>query len=177
MQPAANTRKNIVLVGFMGSGKTFAGKILAGRLGMTFLDMDDVISSRAGKAVSAIFAEDGEAHFRSLERSLVKELSGTKGLVIATGGGIVLNPANISDFSKSGFVVCLMAKPETVLKRVKNDTSRPLLSGDDKLRKILDIMESRRKMYEAIPARIDTDSLTADEVAAKIIALFRENSP
>jgi len=172
-QSPGKKQKNIVLMGFMGTGKTSAGKTVASKLKMTFLDMDEVISKRAGKPVSRIFAEDGEAHFRSLERSLVKELSGTKGLVIATGGGIVLNPENIKDFSRSGLVVCLMARPATVLKRVAGDTSRPLLAGNDKSGKVIELMESRQKLYEAIPNRIDTDSLTANEVATRIISLFK----
>ncbi|MDD4869977.1 MAG: shikimate kinase [Kiritimatiellae bacterium] len=164
--------QNIVLVGFMGTGKTSVGKLLASELKMTFLDMDDVIKERAGKPISRIFAEDGETYFRSLERTLVKDLSCKKGLVIATGGGIVLNPDNISDFTKTGLVVCLLATSETILKRVSGDTNRPLLSGDDKMKKILNLMESRRHLYEAIPHKIDTTNLSLDNVVNQVIKLF-----
>ncbi|HSR87697.1 MAG TPA: shikimate kinase, partial [Pontiella sp.] len=122
--------RNIVLVGFMGSGKTTVGKLIAEKTGMPLLDMDSIIEDRAGKTINEIFADEGEAHFRSLERSLVQELAATAGNIISTGGGIVLNSQNIADFEKSGLVVCLLADAETVLDRVKHDASRPLLAGD-----------------------------------------------
>ena len=167
--------RNIVLVGFMGTGKTLVGKLISKKLGMTFLDMDDIIVERAGMPISQIFAEKGEPHFRSLERSLARELSAQKGLVIATGGGIVLNPENISDFSQTGVVICLSATPEIILKRVSGDTSRPLLSGTDKLKKIMDILKSRKHLYDAIPNCIDTTSLTSADVADRVIRLFSGN--
>ena len=123
---------NIVLVGFMGTGKTVVGKAVAEEVGMTFLDMDVVIEEREGRKISDIFAEDGEPYFRSLERKLIQELSDGSGLVIATGGGIVLNPENISDFNKSSLVVCLSLDPDIIMQRLLSDTTRPLLQGDDK---------------------------------------------
>jgi len=161
---------NIVLLGFMGTGKTTVGKILARRLGMTLVDMDRVIEERTGRTISQIFAEDGEPKFRALERSLVKELSARQGLVIATGGGVVLNPDNVADFYRSGFVVCLMANPETILDRTAKESHRPLLEGGERAARITKLLESRRALYDAIAHRIDTTTLTPDEVAAKIIA-------
>ena len=120
----------------MGTGKTSVGKLLAGKLGMSFVDMDDVIEKQEGKSISRIFAEDGEPHFRSLERKLVRELSLKKGLVIGAGGGVVLNHYNIKDFSSTGLVVCLTAEPETILERVAKDTNRPLLAEGNQLEKI-----------------------------------------
>jgi shikimate kinase len=96
--------------------------------------------------------------------------------VIAAGGGIVLNPDNIGDYSKTGLVVCLSASPEAILKRTAADTNRPLLAGDDKMKKILNLLESRRRLYEAIPHRIDTTSLTVEEVADKILAMVSTGS-
>jgi len=168
----AGSPSNIVLAGFMGTGKTATGQILARLLNMTFIDMDDVIMQRAGKPISRIFAEDGEPHFRALERTLVRELSAGKGLVIATGGGIVLNPDNISDYGRTGLVICLSATPETILSRLSNDTSRPLLSGDEKMKKILALLEARSHLYAAIPHRIDTSSLSPEKVADQVIELF-----
>lgn len=162
---------NIVLVGFMGTGKTVVGKRIAQRLNMTFLDMDDIIEKRQGKSIPDIFAEDGEPHFRAVERKLVRELSARTGLVIGAGGGIVLDPDNISDYSKTGKVVCLSATPEVILERVAKDTNRPLLASDDKMRKILDLLESRQKFYDAIPCQVDTTKLSIEEVANKILAL------
>ena len=165
-----SAQRNIVLIGFMGTGKTTVGKILADRLNMKFLDMDDIIEEREGKSISRIFAEDGEARFRELERDLARELAAKEGLVIGAGGGVVLDKDNVRDFSGSGVVVCLSALPEIILKRVENESHRPLLKGDKK-EKILGILAARRELYNAIPHQIDTSHLTPDEVAEKILAI------
>jgi shikimate kinase len=168
--------RNIVLVGFMGSGKTTVGKLIAEATGMTLLDMDSIIEERAGKTINEIFADEGEAHFRSLERSLVQELSATEGNIISTGGGIVLNSRNIADFEKTGLVVCLLADAETVLDRVKHDSSRPLLAGD-KESKIIELLESRKALYESITHRIDTSGRPSPEpTAQEIIELYHSNN-
>lgn len=161
-------RKNIVLLGFMGTGKTTVGMILAKRLGMTFVDMDCVIEERTGKTVSRIFADDGEPSFRALERNLVKELSAKRGLVIGSGGGVVLNADNIKDFDRSGLVVCLTAEPAAILKRISGDSSRPLLEGGEKAEKILKLLESRRALYDAIARKVDTSFLTPEQVADRV---------
>ncbi len=163
---------NIVLVGFMGTGKTRVGKDVAKRLGLEFIDMDDCIVERAGKPIPDIFADDGEAHFRAIERQVVVDLAGESGWVIATGGGVVLNPDNIRDFSSGGLVICLSATPEVILARVEHDTNRPLLYADDKMAKIQALLGSRQALYDAIPNQIDTSTLTADEVVDRIIALY-----
>jgi shikimate kinase len=165
---------NIVLVGFMGTGKTSVGRALATALGRSFVDMDAEIVQRAGKPIPRIFAEDGETHFRALERTVVQSLAARQGLVVATGGGVVLNPANLADFNRSGLVVCLQAAPTTILKRVEHDTNRPLLYTDDKLGKIRDLLAARQPLYDAIPVQIATDALTCDEVVAAVLARFRQ---
>ena len=168
--------RNIVLVGFMGTGKTTVGRLLAEQTGMPLVDIDAMIAERAGKSINEIFAEDGEAHFRTLEREIVKELAARDGQVISTGGGIVLNPDNIADFEKTGLVVCLLASAETVLERVQHDTTRPLLAGD-KEAKILQLLESRKPLYEAIPHKIDTNGRPSPAPTAKeIIALYESNN-
>ncbi len=169
-----SAQSNIILVGFMGTGKTSVGKLLAQRLNMEFLDMDDVIVEREGKSIPHIFNESGEPYFRMLERKLVEELSKQSGLVIAAGGGIVLNSNNIADFSRTGVVVCLNATPEVILKRVGNDTNRPLLMSNDRMQKIRDLLESRRKLYDAIPLQINTDLQTLEQVVDTILFLYRK---
>lgn len=160
--------KNIVLFGFMGTGKTSVGKMLASELGMEFLDMDHVIEEREGRAISDIFATDGESYFRELERDLVKKLAARDGLVIGTGGGVVLNEANIDDFAATGLCVCLNADPEEILKRLEHDGSRPLLAEGDKLQKIKAILDARKDLYARVPQQVDTGSLSVNQVVQRI---------
>ncbi len=164
--------RNIVLVGFMGTGKSTVGRILADRRAFSFLDMDAMIVERNRKPISRIFAEDGEAHFRAAERALVQELAARSRLVVATGGGIVLNPDNVADFSRTGLVVCLWAEPEAILRRVGHDTDRPLLACDDKLGRIRELLAKRQPLYDAIPARVDTTGLAPGAVSDRILALY-----
>lgn len=164
--------KNIILVGFMGCGKTTVGKILAARLGKKFIDMDTLIEERTGKAISQIFAENGEPVFRRIERNLVVELAEGSNQVIAAGGGIILNPLNITDFSRSGRVICLMASEEVIFRRVSSSSARPLLENGDKMQKIRQLFASRRPLYESIRDRVDTSDMTPEEVAQTVIRML-----
>lgn len=166
------TGRNIVLIGFMGTGKSRVARLLADELRLQLLDMDAEIERRAAKPISRIFADEGEPHFRTLERALATELSARSGLVISTGGGVVLNPANVSDFNRTGLVVCLQASPETILARVGHETHRPLLASGDKLTKIRDLLARRQALYDAIPHQVDTNALKPEQVAHRIIALY-----
>ncbi|HIE10255.1 MAG TPA: shikimate kinase [Kiritimatiellae bacterium] len=162
---------NIVLFGFMGTGKSTVGRILARKLGMDFVDMDSEIERRTGKTVPQIFAEDGEHHFRRLERALVRELSGRNATVIAAGGGVVLNPENIADFARNGLLICLNATPETILRRVRDESHRPLLEQGEKGSRVREMLQARRPYYDALPYQVETDDRTPDEIAGEIIAL------
>ena len=166
-------KANIVLVGFMATGKTTTGQYLAKMLDRPFIDMDHEIERREGRAVRDIFAQSGEPYFRQKERELVRELAGRTGYVIAPGGGIVLNPDNIRDFEASGYVFCLRARPETVLSRVGDDTTRPLLQGGDKLQKIRDLLDKRKPLYAIIHRQMDTDGLTPEAVGDLILKELR----
>jgi shikimate kinase len=170
------TRTNIVLIGFMGTGKTTVGKLLAARLELAFTDMDDCIVERAGKSIPAIFADDGEPAFRALERQVVIALSARRGLVIATGGGVVLNPGNTRDLGANGLLVALTASPDVILERLRHDSGRPLLSAGDKGEKIRTLLAARQHLYNAIPARIDTDALTSEAVAQRIMELYARHN-
>lgn len=167
-------KPNIVLFGFMGTGKSVTGRLVAEALNRSFIDMDTVIEERAGKKISAIFAEEGEAHFRSLERALVQELSAQDNLVIATGGGVVLNPDNVADFQRTGLVVCLHADPEIILKRVAKDAHRPLLEQPDKAEAVRTLLANRQALYQSLPNGIDTNTHTAQDTADAVLALYRE---
>ena len=165
------SKRNIILIGFMGTGKTVTGRLLAERTGMELVDMDSLIELRQGKTIPQIFAESGEAGFRALERDLVKELSEKTGLIISTGGGVVTNPDNLTDFRKSGLVVCLTASPETIFRRLETDTTRPLLSGDKKAQ-ITALLEKRRPLYDAVSHQINGDLLDPSGRAEAILALY-----
>jgi len=156
----------------MGCGKTTVGKLLAQRLDMTFIDMDDEIENSAGKSISRIFEEDGEPDFRQLESQVAKDLCHGTQQIIAAGGGAVLDPANVAVFQKNGTIFCLLASPDIILKRVANEAHRPLLENGDKARKILDLLNSRREIYNALPNGIDTSELSPSAVADRIIKLF-----
>lgn len=163
---------NITLVGFMGTGKSAVGRRLAEALGREFVDMDAVLEARQGLPVARIFAVKGEEFFRGLERELVAELAARRGLVIAAGGGVVLNPANLRQLSAAGPVICLTAAPATILSRLGDGRTRPLLADDDPsqvARKIETLLAQRQAAYAAVPWQVATDGLTAAAVARRIL--------
>lgn len=166
------TKFNVILVGFMGTGKSATGLVLASRMKYRLVDMDAVIERRAGKKISKIFAEDGEAEFRQYERVLVQELAGRRGLVVAAGGGVVLNPDNLRDFSRTGVVVCLKASKDAILRRVRGHSHRPLLEDGDKERRIIELLEKRKPLYDAIPHQIDTTDLSPEATAGLIMGIY-----
>lgn len=173
--PPGGPRRNIVLIGFMGTGKTWTGRALEKMTGMELVDMDSIIEERAGKPISDIFAQDGEAGFRKMERALANELSQREGIIISTGGGVVLDPDNLADFHRNGLVVCLAATPDVIFQRLENDTTRPLLSGDKK-KQIRGILETRKPLYDAIEHQIDADTLGPEERAGAILKLYELES-
>jgi shikimate kinase len=167
---------NLVLAGFMGTGKTSAGRLAAKRLGREFVDVDALIEEREGCDIPTIFAAAGEAQFRAIERDTIREVAARAGIVIATGGGAVVDPGNLAELRRTGTVVLLTATPETILSRVGRDTRRPLLRGEDRLIRITELLEKRRAAYGAIPLQVATDGLTTAEVAEHVVRLFRETA-
>jgi shikimate kinase len=167
--------KNIVLVGFMGTGKTTVGRLLADKLSMPLIDMDREIERQTQKTIPQIFSDEGEPYFRSLERSLVQKLTAQQGQIISTGGGIVLQPKNIADFEKTGLVCCLHAQAEQLLKRLAKDSSRPLLSGD-KAEQIKTLLAERDDLYHAIEWGIQTDDKQPEEIAELIYTEYLSQS-
>jgi shikimate kinase len=161
--------RTIVLMGFMGTGKSEVGRRLARRLGCAFIDTDRLIEERAGKSVSAIFAEDGEVQFRAMEAEVVAEAAGRAGSVIAVGGGAVVDPTNAARLREAGVMVHLTADPETILARVGAAGSRPLLAGRDPRAAVNRLLDERRAAYEAAAdVTVDTSTRTVDEVVDEI---------
>ncbi|MDD5127246.1 MAG: shikimate kinase [Dehalococcoidales bacterium] len=164
-------KNNIVLVGFMGTGKTAVGRVLAAKLGKEFIELDALIEKRAGEPIPEIFARHGEIRFRELEIAAVKSIARRKNAVIACGGGAVLNKINIDRLSERGKIVYLGAAPEVILRRITEDkTERPLLKAEDRLRQIRELLNYRKPYYErAADIKIDTSLLGTEEVVGKII--------
>jgi len=162
---------NIVLNGFMGTGKSAVGREVARRLGWRFVDMDDVIVLRVGKPIPRIFAEDGEPVFRRMESQVCADLSAQERSVIATGGGALVDPDNRRVMMRGGTVVCLTADPDEILRRVGGDDSRPLLNVPDPRARVAELLAARRAAYQAIPWQIETTGLSIEEVAERVIAL------
>ena len=166
--------ENLILTGFMGTGKTCAGQELARRLGREFVDMDQLIEARAGRSVADIFARQGEADFRRLEADLCRELAARSGLVIATGGGALLPDGNREILSASGPVICLTASPEEIVRRLEAAHDRPLLGAGDRRAHIAALLAERASAYGRIPLQVDTTGLTSAQVAGRILALVSQ---
>lgn len=166
-------KTNIALIGFMATGKTAVGRLLAEKTGKSFIELDSLIARRADKSIEDIFTEDGETTFRKFEIALVKEIADNKNQVIACGGGVVLNQINIDRLKKNATVILLMAKPGVILKRALNDkTVRPLLKGDDKMSSIKELLDFRKPFYErAADITIDTSNMDIRLITDKIIKL------
>jgi shikimate kinase len=164
-----NLTMNIYLVGFMGTGKSSAGKALAKRKKWQFVDLDELIELREGRAISAIFANKGEPYFRRLETRILKEVALQKKFIVSCGGGIVLNEDNIALMKKTGKVICLSATPQVILKRVSNTSKRPLLNVDNPLARIEHLLKLRAPYYVQADFQISTSRLSVDKVVAKVI--------
>jgi shikimate kinase len=162
---------NIVLVGFSGTGKTVVGRLMAARLKRRFVDMDTAIAERLGESIPGIFARYGEARYRDEERLLVGELVSQKGLVIAAGGGTILDDRNYRPLTASGVVVALRARPETIQKRLEGEERRALLQGADPITRIRELKAARRHVYDKVPLQVQTDDLSPAQVVDKVIAL------
>ena len=168
--------ENVFLIGFMGSGKSTIASYLSENYGMDMMDMDQCIMEDEGMSISDIFAQKGELYFRDVETSLLIEIQGEQNKVVSCGGGVVLREKNIQAMKKSGQVVLLNAKPETILERVKDDDNRPLLRGNKNVQFIRDMMEKRQPKYEAAADLvIHTDGKSADEICKEIISNVKIN--
>jgi shikimate kinase len=170
-------KTNIALIGFMGVGKTAVGRALAKKLNKEFVELDSLIEHKAGKSIPDIFQRDGEIAFRELEIEVTKEVANGKNLIIACGGGVVLNKINIDRLRNESIMVYLSASPRVILKRILNDgEERPLLSTPDRILKIRELLKFRKPFYErAADIKIDTSKLDIDSVTEHIINKLKEN--
>lgn len=161
--------RNIILIGFMGTGKSIVGKKLSHMLKMNYIDTDEVIEKSEGKSIPDIFKQLGEDHFRSVESRTVTALQDYDNFIIATGGGIVLKPENVEKLKNTGYLVLLTAAPEVIFDRVKGYQHRPLLS-DKPQKRIIELLGKRNPIYRSVAdIIIDTSNMSVDEVAREII--------
>jgi shikimate kinase len=168
--------RNIVLTGFMGTGKTTVGRLLAARLGYEFVDTDEAIVERHGE-IADIFRTRGEEAFRQIERQLAAELASRERLVISTGGRMMLDPDNVAALGRNGRIFCLVATADEVFDRISNDASnreRPLLSVADPRQRIVELLAERSPAYRRF-TQIDTGAMAADDVAAELARLVRSD--
>jgi 3-dehydroquinate synthase len=177
MSPSPSARPdrggNIVITGFMGTGKSVVGREVARRLGREFVDMDEVIALRAGQSIPQIFASGGEGEFRRLEGELCQELAQRSDLVIATGGGALVSETNRARLEASGIVVCLECAVDELLRRLEGVRDRPLLQVKDRRAEVSRLLRRRRKAYDALPLHLDTTRLSVEEAADRVIELCR----
>ncbi len=168
-------KRNIVLCGFMATGKSCVGKRLAAMLAYEFLDMDAAIEAEEGMSIPQIFASRGEPAFRALESRMVKRIAGQTRCVIATGGGTIVNPRNLESLKRCGLVVTLTADIPTILLRVGAGDDRPMLRAEDRVERIQALLEQRAGAYAQADITLDTSSLSIDEVACHIVDQLRES--
>jgi len=164
-------RPNLVLTGFMGTGKSTAGHFAAQMTGMPLVDTDKVIAARAGMPIREVFRSLGEPEFRRIERDLCTEIAARGGQVIATGGGMLVDPANMAAMMEHGIIICLWAPMEELRRRLTGDPSRPL-AGEWEA-----VLGQRQRVYEAMPHHIYTEGKRPEQVAEEAVAIWRNHSP
>ena len=161
-------KKNIALVGFMGTGKTTIARLLANQLNVECVDLDMLIEEKEGMPIVDIFKNKGEPYFRKIEKDIVFEASSSRGKVIACGGGVVLDKENVGKLKNNGLKICLTARPEIILTRTKSYSHRPLLNVDDAKVKIKELLKTRQPYYAQADYTLDTSDLDIEGVVKNI---------
>ena len=166
---------NVILVGFMGTGKSAVGRLLSRRLKRPFVDLDERIAREAKRPIPEIFASEGETGFRKRESEAVEWASGLKNHVVATGGGVMLDEANVARLKKSGLLICLSARPDIIIQRTLSALpSRPLLNGPDPKAKVEELLELRSPFYALADRAVDTSDRSIEQVAEQVLKEMEE---
>ncbi len=170
------TKKNIILTGFMGTGKSTLGRMLAGELGYEFIDTDQLIEERLDKTIAEFFRDEGETKFRNIEAKLAQELANRQELVIATGGGLMINPENVAALGRTGQILCLVATPEEILERISlQPGTRPLLKDPNPLQKIIELLEQRATTYDKF-TQVSTSNQSQKQLVAELLQHINQES-
>lgn len=172
VQPARVIR-NLALIGFMGTGKSTIGRLVAARLQFSVRDTDAWIEERAGRSIARLFAEEGEAAFRAREREVVTALAGCDRTVIATGGGLAADADNLASLKSHALVVCLWASADTIWGRVRHQAHRPLLRGPEPLARIRELLAQREPFYRQADVLVNTERRPVHEIAEYVATQFR----
>jgi shikimate kinase len=166
--------KNIILTGFMGTGKTAVGKELAQLLDMKLIDVDTEIEKTEKTTINEIFRQSGEQRFRDKETDMIKAVSRNKNVIISTGGGAVMKKENVDILRENGVIICLTATPETILQRTSPNSNRPLLQVENPFKKIKELLDFRKPYYEKADILIDTDDKNPLQIAREIIDKLKD---
>jgi shikimate kinase len=169
---------NLVLIGYRGTGKSTVAQLLSQRLGMPVVSLDQEIVREAGRAIPEIVAEHGWPHFRDLEAAVTKRVAARDGLIIDAGGGVILRPENVENLRRAGTLVWLRASVPVIVARIESGTQRPALTaGKSFTEEVADVLRERTPLYEgAADHAIDTDSLTSEQVAARVAQFFSDHT-
>lgn len=171
-RPGQHPKVNLYLVGFMGTGKSTVGRVLAQRLGMTLLDSDAEIERQAGMTIAQIFESRGEAAFRELEQEFVTHGHPAESCIVSCGGGLVLQESIVAQLRQRGVIVCLTARPETILARTQSNKARPLLNVADPLGRITELLAVREPIYRAAGTQVLTDHRPLGEIVAHVQRVY-----
>ncbi len=169
-------KNNIFITGFMGTGKSTIARALSKKTKKKWIDMDYMIEEREGEPIVDIFNMQGETYFRKLEREVLSEIIRQENLIIATGGGALLDEKNYQLVKKNNIIILLKATPEVIFHRLQKEDNRPLLSGQNKLDRIANLMSQREDKYSRFKHHIDTSNLTVEQVVEKIIKICRREN-
>lgn len=170
---AKESRPNLYLVGFMGTGKSAVGRAVAQALGFQFIDSDHAIEAKANRSIREIFETEGEARFRELEKEFIESGHSREQCVVSCGGGLIAQPGMLDAIRKLGPIACLLASPETIYDRVKGNEKRPLLNVADPLGRIRELLSEREPFYRKAGTEVLTDGRGIAEVAAHVGRIYR----
>lgn len=163
----------IILTGFMGTGKTAVGELLAKKLKFEFFDTDLMVEKETGKSITEIFEKEGEPAFRAHEKQMVKKALDREGVVVSTGGGAIVDPENLKLMKEKGFIIGLSASPEAILQRISNMDTRPLLRSKDQLKKIENLLSHRSPYYRQADKIVDTTMKRIEQTVDEILNVLK----